>query len=71
MRPDDPDIIRLSEEEVATVRAGLLAAAVEDVRTAVRAAQADPSEQRWHRVVDTLATLIGPNETHALLRLSK
>lgn len=68
--PDDPNLVLFSEEEVATLRVQLLAAAVEDVRTAVRDAEADPSEQRWYRVVDSLSTLIGPNETYALLRLA-
>ena len=68
--PDDPDVVYLSQEEVATVRVGLLAAAIEDVRTAIREAEADPSEEHWYRVVDTVATLIGPNETYVLLRLA-
>lgn len=68
--PDDPDVIRLSEEQVTSVRIELLAAAIEDLRTAIREAQADPSEQHWYRVVDTMTTLIGPNETYALLTLA-
>lgn len=55
---------------MATVRVELLAAAIGDVRTAVREAEAVPSEEHWFRVVDTLGTLIGPNETYALLRLA-
>lgn len=67
---DDPEVISLNEEQVATVRAQLLASSIEDVRKAVREAQADISEQQWYRVVDTLTTLIGPNETYTLLRLA-
>lgn len=57
-------------EQVSTARLELLVEAIEELRAAIRALEAEPSDENSDRLVDALATLIGSGDTHSLLGLA-